>query len=171
MVEFRPLLAQKGAAPGSMRKLDHHGYILWNTEYIRGLRHYAIVRDTRKKNPEKLLEKVTRQAPRTIEGEDRASQEPRGQCPQLPEWGHQELVAESVGSCHLLFRHFLRFTDKNLVVAQVDGSEAEPVWHPTLAIPHGCPEDLWDDGGCFTAFPPGAFCRQDAGGKGTAQQS
>ena len=111
------------------------------------------------------LEKVTRQAPRTTEGEDRASREPRDQCPQLPEWGHQELVAESVGNFHLLFRHFLRSTDKNLVVAQAAGSEAEPVWHPTLALPHGCPEDLWDDGGCFSAFPPGAFWGQDAGGR------
>ena len=26
------------------------------------------------------------------------------QCPELPEWDQQELVAESVGSCHVLFR-------------------------------------------------------------------
>ena len=78
-----------------------------------------------RKIQKRALEKVTRQAPRTTEGEDRASREPRDQCPQLPEWGHQELVAESVGNFHLLFRHFLRSTDKNLVVAQAAGSEAD----------------------------------------------
>ena len=125
-----------------------------------------------RKIQKRVLEKVTRQAPRTIEGEDRASQEPRGQGPQLPESGHQELVAESVGSCHLLFRHFLRSTDKNLVVDQAAGSEAEPCGTPHLPFAHGCPEDLWGDFGCFTAFPaPGTFWGQDAGGRGTAQQS
>ena len=49
------MLAREGAAPGSMRKIDHHGYILWKTEYIIGLRHYAIVGDTRKKDPEKRV--------------------------------------------------------------------------------------------------------------------
>ena len=55
MVEVCPLVAQKGVDPGSMRKLDHHGHMLWNTEYIRGLIHYAIVGDARKKNPEKSV--------------------------------------------------------------------------------------------------------------------
>lgn len=69
------------------------------------------------KNQKGVLEKVTRQSPRTTEGQNRDSQEPGEPVSQLPEWDHQELVGESVASCHLVFRHFLKSTAGNVVVA------------------------------------------------------
>ena len=78
-----------------------------------------------RKNQKGMLEKVTRQPPRTTEGQDRAFQEPREPVSQLPEWDHQELVGGSVGSCHLGFRHFHKSTSRNVVVAHTAIMEPE----------------------------------------------
>lgn len=145
------MLAQEGAAPRSMRKTG--------PPWIDIMEYRMHCRDKLGRKIQKgMLEKVTRQLQEPLRDRIEPLRNLESQCPQLPEQDHQELVGESVGSCHLVFRHFLTSIAKNVVVAHAavrepGGSKAEPAWHPTLALPHVYPADLWGDGGYFLCFP------------------
>lgn len=40
-----------------------------------------------------------------------------------------------------------------MLLLRIQGCQAEPAWHPILALPHVHPADLWGDGDCFPCFP------------------